>query len=159
MNTKDNAKFNIVLVTGVIEKRGKFLIAQRDHDEIQAPGKWALPGGKVEVEGEYLDILETALKREIKEEVGLVIYDEPIYVRSGSFIRVDEAPVVSVLFLCKWKSGKAKPLEDSIDIAWIDIKELEKYDFAPGVKKALKEADKKNNELSDKSSDRAQDKR
>jgi 8-oxo-dGTP pyrophosphatase MutT (NUDIX family) len=143
MQTKDHAKFNIVLVSGVIEKNGEFLIAQRGHDEIQAPGKWSIPGGKVEVEGEDLNVLEDSLKREIKEEVGIVIHDDPIYVRSGSFIRVDKSPVVTTLFLCKWKSGIAKPLEDSIDVAWIDIKDLDKFDFASGIKKTLKEAYKK----------------
>lgn len=150
MTTKDNAKFNIVLAIGVVEKEGKFLIAQRSFEELQAPGKWSLPGGKVEVKGDNLDILETALKREIKEEVGIVIDEDPIYVRSGSFIRVDKAPVVSIFFLCKWQSGRAKPLEDSIDVAWISIEDLNKFDFATGVKKALKEAYKKYQELGGK---------
>lgn len=148
--TKDHAKFNIVLVTGVVEKNGKFLIAQRSFDEVQEPGKWSLPGGKVEVEGHDHDVLEKGVKREIKEEVGITIYDNPIYVCSGSFIRVDKAPVVSILFLCKWKSGIAKPLEDSIDVAWIDIKDLDKYEFAIGTKKALKEAHKEYKKINGK---------
>ena len=84
-------------------------------------------------------IIQT-LSREIKEEVGVVVDFNMIYVRSGSFVRVDKASVISVLFLCKWKKGKAKALEDSIDIAWIKETELLKYDFAPGVKKSLKES-------------------
>ena len=148
MQTKDNAKFHIVLVIGAIEKDGKILIAQRSHEELQAPGKWSLPGSKVEVKGLDLDILEKALSREIKEEVGLEVNDDMIYVRSGSFVRVDKASVVSTLFLCKWQKGKAEPLEDSIDIAWVDKNKLNKYDFAIGVKKSLQESFAKISSLS-----------
>lgn len=140
MKTKDNAKFNIVLVSGVIEKKGKLLIAQRSYDEVQAPGKWSIPGGKVEVEGESLDILESTLKREIKEEVGIEIKENPTYLRSSSFIRTDDSPVVGILYLCRWKSGKAQALEDSIEVDWINIDDLDKYDFANGAEIALKEA-------------------
>lgn len=147
MKTKDNAKFNIVFTSGAIEKDGKFLIAQRSFEELQAPGEWALPGGKVEVAGQDIDVLENSLKREIDEEVGIKIFKRLIYVRSGSFIRVDNSSVVTVLFLCRWKSGIAKPLEDSIDVKWIDIKEADNYDFATGVKKALKVAYKKYKEV------------
>jgi len=47
MKTKDLAKFHIVLVVGAVYKKHKILIAQRSFEEIQAPGKWGLPGGKV----------------------------------------------------------------------------------------------------------------
>lgn len=126
---------------GVIEKKGKFLIAQRSFKEIQAPGLWSLPGGKVELYKEEPDILEKTLRREIKEEVGIVIKNI-LYLRSWSFIRVDNLNVVCILFVCQWKSGKAKAIEDSIDVKWISIKQLNKYKLAQGIKKSLKEANK-----------------
>ena len=140
MKTKDNAKFHIVLVIGAVEKKKKILIAQRSFEELQAPGKWALPGGKVETNGTDLDVLEQTLIREIEEEVGVEVENDMIFVKSGSFIRVDDSSVISILFLCKWKSSKAKPLEDSIDTAWITNNELDNYDFAVGVKKSLQES-------------------
>lgn len=143
METRDKAKFDIVLVTGVVEKNGKFLIAQRSFEEVQAPGRWSLPGGKVEVKGQDLDVLEKALRKEIKEEVGVTIEKKLTYVRSGSFIRIDGAPVVDILFLCKWKSGQARPLEDSVKVAWIKIEDADKYQFAVGMKRALTAAAKK----------------
>lgn len=148
-NTKDNAKFHIVLVTGVIEKQSKYLIAQRSYDEIQAPGKWALPGGKVELFKKDNDkhILEKTLIKEINEEVNMIIHPNPEYLLSSSFTRVDNARVVGVLFLCKWKSGEAQALEDTISVEWITMKELDKYDFCTGVKNALRLADKKNRSM------------
>ena len=51
MQTQDNAQFHIVLVKGWVEKDGKFLMARRSRKEIQAPGQWSIPGGKMENEG------------------------------------------------------------------------------------------------------------
>lgn len=50
METKDHAKFYIVLVKGWIEYHGKFLLAQRGMNEVHKPGAWSVPGGKVEDE-------------------------------------------------------------------------------------------------------------
>lgn len=138
MKTKDNARFHIVLVTGVIENNGKVLIAQRSHDEVQAPGKWALPGGKVELftKENDINVLEKTLAKEIKEEVDLEI-KSPQYIKSSSFVRVDNASVISILFLCSYKAGRAKPLEDSIDIAWIKPDQINQYDCATGVAHAI----------------------
>ncbi len=139
MKTKDKAKFNIVLVVGAVVKDGKVLIGQRSWDEVQAPGVWSLPGGKVEVQGEFNSgVIEKALKREIMEEMGVKVEDEIVYIRSGSFVRVDGAPVVVLLFACKWKSGEPKPLEDTIEVAWVGKKDLDKYEWAAGIKEAVK---------------------
>lgn len=142
MQTKDNAKFHIVLVTGVIEKNGELLIAQRSFDEIQAPGKWALPGGKVELftNNNDIDVLERTLEKEIEEEVGVKIQKDILYLASSSFVRVDKASVIGILFLCKWKSGKPKPLEDTIRVEWISYNEVKKYDLCDGVDLALEKA-------------------
>lgn len=137
MKTKDKARFNIVLVSGVIFKSDKVLIAQRSFDEVQAPGKWSIPGGKVDVNNVHKNILEDTLRREVEEEVGIQIEENMDYVISSSFIRIDKSPVVTILFKCIWKSGKAKPLDDSIAVKWIDRKETRSYDLADGVENAI----------------------
>jgi mutator protein MutT len=55
------------VVAGVIQDKGKILVAQRD-DGLLA-GKWEFPGGKVE----GAESPEEALVREIVEEFGVVI--------------------------------------------------------------------------------------
>jgi ADP-ribose pyrophosphatase YjhB (NUDIX family) len=145
MKTKDNAHFHIVLVKGIVVKDGKYLIAQRSLKEVQAPGKWSLPGGKVELrtKEDDLNILEETVKREVKEETSIEIEENPQYLQSISFVRVDKAPVIGTLFLCKWKSGIAKPLEDHDQVAWITIDELKNYDLAKGVENAIRFAHNK----------------
>ena len=58
----------ITVVAAIIRKNGKILITRR-FDNVHLPGLWEFPGGKVE-EGESL---ETALQREIGEELGIQI--------------------------------------------------------------------------------------
>jgi ADP-ribose pyrophosphatase YjhB (NUDIX family) len=127
MQTKDNAHFHIVLVKGWIEKDGKFLLAKRSLKELHKPGVWSLPGGKVESEKEEPNILQKTLKKEIKEEVGVEIEDATSLMYDNSFIRVDDAHVVSLTFLCHCKSGEAKPLEDTAEIKWLTLEELKRF--------------------------------
>ena len=135
--TKDDAKFHIVLVQAIAFKDGKALIAQRSHQELQAPGMWSLPGGKVELYGSADDVIENTLHAEFREEVGIELEPMIEYLRSGSFVRNDGSSVVTLCFLADWKAGEAKPLEDSIAVDWIAQDQLDKYEYPPGVRGLL----------------------
>ncbi|MFH1961196.1 MAG: NUDIX domain-containing protein, partial [Patescibacteria group bacterium] len=63
--------FNVA-VEAVIVKNGKVLITQRSFERSHAPGEWEIITGRVD-QGETF---EEALKREVKEEVNLVV--EPL---------------------------------------------------------------------------------
>src|SRR3989344_7550694 len=94
----DNNQAHYVIVTGIIIKDGKYLIAQRADWEKAFPGKWTVPGGKLKVldyalakkdtSEHWYNVLENVLKREVKEEVGLEI-DKIGYVTSMVYIRPD----------------------------------------------------------------------
>ncbi len=58
----------ILVAAAVIRRDGKILIAQRPLDKHQG-GLWEFPGGKVE-DGERV---ETALRRELQEELGITV--------------------------------------------------------------------------------------
>jgi ADP-ribose pyrophosphatase YjhB (NUDIX family) len=130
MQTKDNAQFHIVLVKGWIEKDGKFLLAKRSLKELHKPGVWSLPGGKVEGEKEEPNILQKTLKKEIKEEVGVEITNVIDLIYNNSFKRVDGAHVISLIFLCHYKSGYAKPLEETAEVRWFTLEELKRFNEA-----------------------------
>ena len=120
---------HIVLVKGWVMKDSKFLIAKRGPNELQEPGAWALPGGKVDDPIEK-DIIENTLKREIKEEVGVDIGEDIKYLHSSSFIRKDNIHVVSLTFLCNWKHGEAEPLDETDEVKWLSIDELKRLEGA-----------------------------
>ncbi len=126
MKTQDNAQFHIVLVKGWVEKCGKYLMAKRGNTEPHKPGVWSLPGGKVENEVER-DILQSTLKKEIKEEVGLDITETIELVYNNTFRRIDNAHVVSLTFLCHYKGGEAEALDDTAEVKWFTIEELKNF--------------------------------
>jgi 8-oxo-dGTP diphosphatase len=139
MQTHDNARFHIVLVNGWIENGGKFLLSQRALTELQRPGAWSLPGGKVEGGSEETDILQKTLRKEIEEEVGVAVADEMRFICDYSFIRVDGAHVVGLTFLCKYESGEARPLEDTASVKWLSLEELKSIKAEDFLKREIEE--------------------
>ena len=102
----DKNKLHYITVTGIlVDKEGKFLIAKRADWEKVFPGKWTVPGGKVEVldyalrnkdtSSHWYHVLEDSLKREVMEEVGLEMEDIN-YVTSLVYIRPDDIPCLII---------------------------------------------------------------
>jgi hypothetical protein len=50
-------------------------------------------------------------------------------------MRTDGAPVVSLTFLCHWASGEAQALEDTAEVQWFSLEQLQTL---PGVPDFLK---------------------
>ncbi len=154
----DNAKKEklFYFVANVVVYRGsdkKCLILKRDEREKVHPGKYAVPGGKLEwkdldinnptrMNGDVLDYensVEELLKREALEEAGIEIENELIYINSVAFIRPDETPVILIKFAAKYKSGHVVPEKGGFtDYAWVNSEEVENYDCIKGVKGEVK---------------------
>jgi len=132
---------HVVAVFAFIEKDEKILLAKRSLKDPQAPGVWSVPGGKVDLElGD--GILEKTLKKEIMEEVGIKIEDDIQLIWDEGFYRVSGHHVVGLTFLCRWKKGIAKPLEDQEEVRWFSKEELKNFSelpdyFKPRVEKLL----------------------
>jgi 8-oxo-dGTP pyrophosphatase MutT (NUDIX family) len=132
-------KTHLVLVNAVVEKGGQILVSQRSWEETHMPGKWTIPGGKVErTKGNVWNVIEKTLKAEVWEETGIEIQSHTELIANNTFIRSTGQHVVALIFLCHWKSGEAKPLEDTIDIKWISEEALSNMVFAPNVKAYIK---------------------
>src|SRR3989344_6366225 len=130
---------HIIFVAGAVVKNGKILVGKRGAYESHAGGKWALPGGKVDrTAGDCTNILEITVCREIREETGLIISPNKVqYVSSDTFIRSTGHHVVALLFKCVYKTGVPKPGEDTDELAWAGIDDLDKFDWAGGVRQSL----------------------
>lgn len=127
-----------LLVNAIVTKDNKILISKRSLEEKHEPGKWTIPGGKVdETQGDIWDILEFNVKKEVKEETGIDIKDDMRLICNNTFLKNDGIHVVAMIFLCKWKEGEAHALEDTIDIKWIKEEEVENYKFPKNVKEYI----------------------
>ncbi len=109
----------------VIVSKGKMVLAKRGNDP--GKGKWANPGGIVEL-GE--SILTTVI-RETKEETCLTVYD-PKLVEVVDTTTIDEDGKVKyhyviVDYFVKIKGGELKADSDVVELRWVPFDEVESY--------------------------------
>lgn len=135
MSDNPNLKLHSLLVNAVVFNGDKVLVSQRSWNEPHQPGRWTIPGGKVErTEKETFNVLEKNLAKEVLEETGIEIENEVQLVTNNTFIRdSDGQHVVAMVFKCKYKSGDAQPLEDTIDCKWTSLEEVKQMEFPPNV--------------------------
>lgn len=148
-NAKENKLFYFVANVFIYrEEDGRCLILKRSMREKVHPGRYAVPGGKLEWEqmdlknptrmnGDVLDFedaVEELLIREAKEEAGIEIAKSLKYINSVAFVRPDEIPVVLVKFAAKYKSGEVSPEQGAFDeYAWVNEEEVKKYECIDGI--------------------------
>lgn len=129
-NLKPEKKKYCVIVNGIVVKDNKILLAQRSNEEKHVPGRWSPPGGKLEETGTVWNALEKTVKKEVFEETGIEIEDKMHLLINNTFIhKEDNLLVISNVFLCKYKAGEAKPLEDTVAVKWIGEDEINDYEF------------------------------
>lgn len=133
----------VVNVEGAIYKDDKWLIIKRSELEEHAPGELSLVGGKVENVFDQDSVLEETLKREIAEEVGIEIFDNPIYVESKAFPIAQGNPVIDIVFFCRYKSGIAKGIspDEVSEVHWYTTQEIFDDEKAPHyLKESIRKA-------------------
>ncbi len=156
----DSDKAHYIVVTGIIVKKGKFLLTKRAASEKAFPDKWTVPGGKLETTDYFgksgdlqektykkkttqlwYNILENLLKREILEETNLRIKNIK-YVTSLVYIRPDNIPTLIISLMADYSSGKVRLPAEMSDFAWANLKEAKKYDLIGGIYEELEMAEK-----------------
>src|SRR3989304_2318319 len=142
MVTGDNLLQEIA-ITAIIVKDEKYLITRRSLNKRRFPGKWTVPGGKLETK-DYIDlpketehywynVLEKVLKREVKEETGLEIKNIT-YLTSLATIHEDGSPSLVISCLAEHDSGEIILQEEENDKhAWVSLEEAKNYDLLDGI--------------------------
>ena len=113
----------ILVVAGVIEKEGRFLLAQR-FDHASQGGLWEFPGGKVE-DGETP---EQALERELQEE--LAITTQTGRWLADSVFDYGDKVIHLKGYLSYWQAGELV-LHSHQDVVWVDHAEMTSYPLCP----------------------------
>ncbi len=112
------------VVAAIIKKNNFFLIVQRNRAK-HLGLKWEFPGGKVENN----ETFEEALLREIKEELNIIIsLQDKVAEEKYKDKKID---IILHYYLCIYESGIIK-LNEHENLAWVEKKDFDKYDFAEG---------------------------
>ncbi len=117
------------VVAAIIKKDNHFLIVKRNRKK-HLGLKWEFPGGKVQEN----ETFEEALIREIKEELNIKIsLQDKIAEEKYKDEKID---IVLHYFLCTQEDGTIE-LNEHEDLAWVEKKDFDKYNFAEGDGKIL----------------------
>ncbi len=132
---------------------GRCLILKRSMREKVHPGRWALPGGKLEwqdlsrdnptwMQGEIpesTDVIERLVAREIKEEAGITVALSFFYLGSYAFVRPDGIPVILLKYGAMYTGGDVVLEEGAFtEYAWVDEKEAQSYDCLKGIPEEIR---------------------
>jgi len=142
-----------VAITAIVAKDGKYLITRRVKTKKRWPGKWTVPGGRLEVndyanspkdtEDCWYNVLENVVRREVREETGLEIANID-YVTSLATIDSDGVPLLVISCVADWASGEVVLQEEEPDrYAWITTAEAKDYDLIGGIDYELLMADER----------------
>ena len=155
---KDKLFYVVVTVVPYRKSDGSVLLLKRSDREIAHPGRWGIPGGKLEhsdldvhnpdiLNGnvkDYLYAVERLAERETREEAGIGIdTSEMKFVSSKTFIRPDNVPSVLFQFTAPVDEQDMNVvLEEGgfTDYAWVQENEFENYDCIDGIPEEARKA-------------------
>ena len=130
------------------ESDARCLVLKRSEKEKVHPGRYCVPGGKLEwkdfdvskptrVNGDVLDFenaIENLLQREVREEASVEIKLPLAYVNSVAFVRPDGTPSILIKFAARYKSGEVVLEKNSfVDYAWVNAEEVREYSCIAGI--------------------------
>jgi 8-oxo-dGTP diphosphatase len=126
-NAVSSRRLLLVAAAALFDPSGRVLITQRPQHK-QLGGLWEFPGGKVEP-GEAP---ETALARELKEELDLTVEPDALDPFAFASHAYPDFHLLMPLYLATRWQGALKPDASAVqDIAWVRPSELRGYEMPP----------------------------
>ncbi|WP_048190083.1 NUDIX domain-containing protein [Methanobacterium sp. SMA-27] len=119
-----NHVYGLAVRVLLTDQNGKILILKRSSDSKTNPGKWELPGGKVNQEESF----DHALIREVYEETNLKIELEHVVGASEQNLHIIRA--VHIIMSGKIIEGKLTLSREHEGYAWVLMETLSDYELA-----------------------------
>ncbi len=148
-SAKSNKLFYFVANAVVFRSTdSRCLVLRRSMRERVHPGKYCVPGGKLEwsgldishptrLNGDVLDFesaIEKTLAKELMEEANISIEPQLYYLNNVAFVRPDGIPVVLIKFAAKYRGGEVAIEPGSFDdFRWVNTAEALQLDCILGV--------------------------
>ena len=121
----DVARLVLVVAAALVDGDGRVLVSQRPQGKSLA-GLWEFPGGKVEA-GERP---ETALIRELEEELGIVVAQACLAPLTFASHAYPDMHLLMPLYVCRRWDGLAQPREGQA-LRWIFPRDLRSLSMPP----------------------------
>lgn len=115
----------LVVAVALVDADGRVLISQRPEGKALA-GLWEFPGGKLEA-GERP---ETALIRELKEELGIDVAESCLAPLTFASHAYPDFHLLMPLYVCRRWKGQVAAQEGQL-IKWVRPKALREYPMPP----------------------------
>lgn len=115
--------FRLSIKVVIFDDAGRYLLLKRSHRSKGNPGKWDLPGGKVD-SGEDFD---RALIREVMEETGLQISLAGVI--GGTQRELEERVIAYLVMEARLVSGQPRLSGEHEDFAWVRPGDLGEMDL------------------------------
>lgn len=125
-----------------IYNNGKWLVCVRSKQESEAPGALSFVGGTVEHSDARQDTLESAIVREVYEEIGVMV-SVAGFINDSSFVSKKGNHVLNVVLFCEIVSGEPKAISpDEIEsLYWMTSDEILNHELTtPWLCESIKRA-------------------
>jgi 8-oxo-dGTP diphosphatase len=108
----------IVVAAALVDDERRVLLQQRAPGRAMA-GLWEFPGGKLE----EAELPETALARELQEELGIETDAESLVPAVFASAPLGEGHLLLLLYICRQWRGEPQPLDASA-LQWVTPEEM-----------------------------------
>ena len=112
----------VIVVALIHNQHGEYLLCKKPSDRGVFPGEWGLPGGGIEP-GETL---QQALRREVREELGLELDScEPLFFTDSAYLKTfpdgkrQQIYMIFLLFRCLAAPGSIRLNPEFEQAAWV----------------------------------------
>jgi 8-oxo-dGTP diphosphatase len=126
----------LILASAIIKnKSGEVLLLKRGETKT-FQSHWQLPEGKLEEK----ESPQEALKREVKEELGLDVNSAKLSGVNQSMLEAKGITylVIRIIFLVKIQNKKIILSGEHSDYAWVKLSKIPKIKFLPGTLESIK---------------------